>query len=149
MRLLTVSLAALLLFPSALAAGEKIYLTRTLNLDFKHPGRIVTSAADGAKPVSEKVLANSYTLVLPEKVTLKLSITSANPRNEHYNIRVHIVDETAGSGKVTKLLKPDRVVHMMWLDQYRYQFTFVRKHASPAGRFVSAVVKLDVYAPQE
>ena len=149
MRVATIVLAVLLLFPAALSAGEKLYLTRTLKLDFKRPGRIVNNGGSGTKPVSEKTLANSYELVLPEKVTLKLSIAGDNPRREHYKIRVNIKDETAGSGETTKLLKPDRVIHIMWLASYRYQFTFIRKHASPNGRFISAVVKLDVYAPEE
>ena len=149
MRLAAAFLAACLLFPSAASAGEKLYLTRTLNFDFKHPGRIVNNGGSGTTPVSEKTLAHSYELVLPEKVTLKLSIAGDNPRGEHYKIRVNIKDETAVSGATTKLLSPDRTSHIMWLAKYRYQFTFIRKHASPNGRFISAVVKLDVYAPKE
>ncbi|HUU43295.1 MAG TPA: hypothetical protein VMX57_05920 [Planctomycetota bacterium] len=149
MRRLTLSLALLLLFPALLPAGEKIYLTRTLDLDFKHPGRVLKVGENGAKPVDEKVLANAYILVLAPKVTLKLTIANDNPDEEHYRIRVNISDEDGDAGKVSELLKPDRVVNMFWLAKYRYQFTFIRKHVSPEGRFVSAVVKLDVYVPEE
>ena len=145
MRATLISLAVLLVFPGTLSAGEKLYLSRTLDLNFRHPGRILKTGQAGTAPVSEK---NSYVLVLPEKVTLKLSIANDNPGRDHYHIRIKIHDEKQPSRKVDERLKHDRLVQMFWLAQYRYQFTFIQKHVTGRGRFVSATVKLDVYAPE-
>jgi len=147
MRTVSLTIAALLLLTATLSAAEKPTLSRTLNLNFKRPGSILKVDGSGVEPISEVIKTNAYTLVLPKKVTLTLGIGGANPPKDRYHILVAIEDAEQRAGKIEHKLAPDRIVHVYWLAQYRYQFTFVRKNVSPQGRFMDAVVKLDVFAP--
>ena len=147
MKVFVLSLAAVLVLPGMLFGGEKPYLSRTLDLDFRHPGKILVVAAHGTVPVSEEVAKNSYVLILPKRVKLVLSIAHDNERRRHYHIIVTIRDELRPVNKLTKVIRPDRILTQLWLASYRYQFTILRKHAVGGNRFVTALIKLDVYAP--
>ena len=147
MRVFVLSLVVVLGLPGMLFAGEKLYLSRTLNLDFRHPGKILVVATEGTVPVGEEVAKNSYALILPKRVKLILSIAQDNERKRHYHIVVTIQDELRPVDKATDVIRPGNLVTQLWLASYRYQFTILRKHAVGGNRFVTAVVKLDVFAP--
>jgi hypothetical protein len=148
MRITLLILTTLLVASAAAHAGEEKVLTRTLRLDFRRPGKIEVFAAEGEVPVSEEVKQNSYILVMPRKVKMTLSIGGDNPHKDWYHIVVKIIDENRPNDKVETQLKPERVVHHQWLAQYRYQFTFLKKRVGPAGNFMSATVRLDVFGPK-
>ena len=148
MKRLLFSALFLLVLSSALWAGEKRILSRTLQLDFKHPGRVLNLGGQGAKPVSEKVAGHSYILVMPKNVKLTLSILDDNPDTDHYLIWVRIIDQDRPAEKSEKKLKQDKVIQNYWIAQYRYQFTTIQKQITNRGRFVTALIKLDVYGPR-
>ena len=147
MRRFVLPLAVVLVLPGMLFAGEKLYLSRTLDLDFRHPGKILVVSATGTVPVSEEVAKNSYALILPKRIKLILSIANDNKRGRHYHIVVTVRDELRPVNKATNVIRPDKLITQVWLAAYRYQFTILRKHAVGGSRFVTALVKLDVYAP--
>jgi len=148
-RALVITWVVVLGLPPGLAVGETLQLSRSLKLDFRHPGSIHIMAAQGKRPVSERVQGNSYVLVLPKQVELRLSIAGDNDRRHHYHICVKIQKGYRAAEKVEDVISPDRVVRNLWLAKYRYQFTILNKHATPRNEFVNALVRLDVYAPGE
>ncbi|HUW56153.1 MAG TPA: hypothetical protein VMZ92_05920 [Planctomycetota bacterium] len=145
MRVLVLSLAMSLLLPGTFAAGEEPYLSRTLDLDFRHPGSIRLVASNGAPPVQEVVEPNAHVLILPKRIKMTLSIANANEDRHHYHICVTVLDEFRPVDKAETVIRPDKGVEMVWLGGYRYQFMVTRKHAVGGNRFVTAQVKLDVY----
>jgi len=147
MRVLLLSLAVVLIVTGPLGAARESYLSRTLDLDFHYPGSVKRVQADGKDPVSEQVLKNSYILVLPKRIKLTLSIASDNEDRHHYHIHVKIRDERRSGDKVEAVIVPDKTITDLWLGPYRYRFVLVRKLASGQGQFVTAVVRLEVYAP--
>lgn len=145
-RVLILSLAMLLVLPGTLAAGETLYLSRTLDLDFRHPGKIQVVTAKGRPPVHEMVGKNSHLLILPKRIKMILAIANANEDRHHYHICVEVVDELRPTDRTQIVISPDQPIKMLWLGCYRYQFTIIRKHAVGENRFVTAQVRLDVYA---
>ena len=56
MRRLLLVLAACLVLPGVCpAAAEKLYLSRTIQIDFDPPGKITRVGASGATPVAEEM----------------------------------------------------------------------------------------------
>ena len=148
MRALLLSLAASLVLPGVSLAADKLYLSRTLEFDFNAPGKITRIDVSGETPVSEEMRRNSWILILPKRLNLTLSITNANEDEHHYHVAVHLKDELAPAQKVEGFVLPTDAVKMFWLDRYRFQFTMLRKDASPKNNFHSATIKLDVYVPE-
>lgn len=147
MRAIILSPAIVLILSAGFSGAEELYLSRTLDLDFRRPGKITSVSASGSAPVSEQVLKNSYVLVLPKRVKLTLSIANDNEDRHHYHICVRIQDELLSTDKVEEVIRPENLIRHLWLAQYRCRFTLVRKHAARRGRFITATLKLDVHAP--
>jgi len=144
---LTLAVLLVLALAGTLCAGETLYLSRILDLDFRYPGKITKISAEGNPPAAEEVFKNQYVLVLPPQIKLDLSIASNNEAEHHYHICVRVQDQRRPVEKVEAIILPDASIKNYWLASYRYQFTFMRKNATGQGQFVTAMVKLDVYGP--
>lgn len=149
MRVIAASLMLVLAAAPPAWAGEKLYVSRTLKLDFRHPGQVSKVGGSGMAGAREQVLKNSYILVLPRAVRMTLSIANDNEDEHHYHIVVRIQDERQLVNKVEAVIVPDDIIRNIWLASYRYEFALLQKHATGQGQFVTALVKIDVYAPRE
>ena len=147
MRRLALTLAACLMLPGACRAADKLYLSRSLDLNFKAPGKVAVFDSRGDAPVSEETRRTSWILILPKRINLTLSIGNDNPDDRHYHVGVRIKDELAPTRKVEGWVTPNDVTKIFWLDAYRFQITMIRKDAT-LNSFVSAMIKVDVYVPE-
>ena len=147
MRRLLIALTAGLLFSGACAAAERVYLSRTLSIDFRQPGKILRIDQRGETPVAEEGKANSYVLILPKRIILTVSMGRDNPEGKGNLIGLTVKDELAPAQKTSAFMIPTDLTKMLWLDVYRYQVTMVQKEFDERG-FVKATIRIDVYAPE-
>jgi hypothetical protein len=139
------SLAVLLALGATASAAEKLNLSRLIDLDFRHPGKVAVLDTRGKAPVSEEVRKNSYVLVLAQEVKLTLSIGNDNVDEEHYYIILKGEDGLHPEHKIEEKILPDETIKTFWLSQYRYQFITVGHLATAKGDFVTALVSMEVY----
>ncbi len=144
---LLMALTACLVLTGVGQAADKVYLSRTLQIDFNPPGKIARVLATGATPVAEEMHPNSFVLVLPKRVNLRISIGLDNDEDRRRLIGVKIKDEMSRTQAVEGWMTPNDVTKMFWLDAYRFQITMVNKEADTRG-FVKAMIRIDVYAPE-
>jgi len=53
------------------------------------------------------------------------------------------------ANKVEEIIRHGAILKNVWLGPYRYQFLLTKQQAGAPGKFVSAGVRLTVYAPNE
>jgi hypothetical protein len=144
---LLVALTACLVLSGVCEAADKLYLSRTLQIEFNPPGKLTRIDAAGATPVAEEMHPNSFVLILPKRINLRISIGLDNDENRRRLIGVRVQDELAPAQKTECWITPVDVTKMLWLDAYRVQITMVSKDGDLRG-FIKATIKIDVYAPE-
>lgn len=144
---LLLALTACMALPGICLGADRLYLSRTLQLDFRPPGRIVRLDASGAVPVSEETRLNSFIVILPKRIALTVSIGRDNEEGRRNLIGLKVQDELAPVQKTQAWMIPTDLTKMLWLDAYRYQVTMVRKEFDERG-FVAATIRIEVYAPE-